>query len=127
MDNTVENAKKLNVSIGSHPGYPDLMGFGRRPMTITAKEARAYVLYQIGALDAFAKANSIPVQHMKLHGAFYNSACNNKELADAILDAVEQYNKDIILMVLSGSYIAKEGLRRGLKVAQEVFADRGYN
>lgn len=127
MDNTVKMAKNLGVAIGSHPGYPDLIGFGRRPMTITAKEARAYVLYQMGALKAFAISNGIEVQHMKLHGAFYNSACSQKELADAVLDAVESYNKNIILMVLSGSYIAKEGIRRGLKVAQEVFADRGYN
>lgn len=64
---------------------------------------------------------------MKLHGAFYNTACNDEALANAVLDAVEEFDKDLILMVLSGSYIAKEGKRRGLKVAQEVFADRGYN
>lgn len=127
MDKTVLNAKNLNVAIGAHPGYPDLLGFGRRAMTITPKEARAYVLYQVGALEAFAKANGIKMQHMKLHGGFYNSACVQKDLADAVLDAMEEYDKDIILMVLSGSYIAQEGLRRGFKIAQEVFADRGYN
>lgn len=127
MDKTVKLAKENNVAIGSHPGYPDLIGFGRRPMTISVSEARAYVLYQIGALKAFADAHNTKVQHMKLHGAFYNNACGNKELADAILDTIEQYDKNLILMVLSGSYIAKEGLRRGFKIAQEVFADRGYN
>lgn len=127
MDDTVGLAKKLNIAIGSHPGYPDLMGFGRRKMDITAKEARTYALYQIGALKAFADAHKIKVQHMKLHGGFYNSACVDKNLADSILDAIEDYDKNLILMVLSGSYIAKEGLRRGFKIAQEVFADRGYN
>ncbi|MDU5324462.1 MAG: 5-oxoprolinase subunit PxpA, partial [Peptoniphilus harei] len=87
----------------------------------------AYMLYQVGALSAFAKAHGKKLQHMKLHGAFYNTACNDEKLANAVLDAVEEFDKDLILMVLSGSYIAKEGKRRGLRVAQEVFADRGYN
>ena len=85
------------------------------------------MLYQLGALDAFAKANGIKLQHMKLHGTFYNMAAVEKDLADAVLDGIEQFNKDIIVMTLSGSYMAKEGKRRGLKVAEEVFADRGYN
>ena len=103
------------------------MGFGRRKMDVSETEARGYFLYQVGALEAFAKAHGTTLQHVKLHGAFYNTACNDEKLANAILDAVEEYNKDLILMVLSGSYIAKEGKKRGLKVAQEVFADRGYN
>src|SRR3712207_7729723 len=82
---------------------------------------------QLGALDAFAKANGTKLQHIKLHGAFYNMAAVEKELADAVLEGVEQFDKEIILMTLSGSYMAKEGKRRGLRVAEEVFADRGYN
>lgn len=127
MDDTVALAKKLNVAIGSHPGYPDLMGFGRRKIAITPKEARTYALYQMGALKAFTDTHKVSMQHMKLHGGFYNSACVEKDLADSILDAVEEYDKSLILMVLSGSYIAQEGIRRGFKIAQEVFADRGYN
>ncbi|MET3617933.1 UPF0271 protein [Peptoniphilus olsenii] len=127
MDKTVKAAVENDVQIGAHPGYPDLMGFGRRKMAISPEEARAYMLYQVGALDAFAKAHGTKLQHMKLHGGFYNTACNDEKLANAILDAIEEYDKNLILMVLSGSYIAKEGKRRGLKVAQEVFADRGYN
>lgn len=127
MDKTVKAAVENNVQIGAHPGYPDLMGFGRRKIAVKPEEARAYMLYQVGALSAFAKAHGTKLQHMKLHGAFYNTACNDEKLANAILDAVEEFDKDLILMVLSGSYIAKEGKKRGLRVAQEVFADRGYN
>ena len=117
MDKTIKIAKENNVAVGAHPGYPDLLGFGRRKMIVTPAEARAYMLYQLGALNAFAKAN----------GAFYNMAAVEKDLANAVLDGIEQFDKDIIVMTLSGSYMAKEGKRRGLKVAEEVFADRGYN
>lgn len=127
MDKTIKNAKALGVAVGAHPGYPDLLGFGRRKMAITPEEARTYMLYQLGALDAFAKANGSSLQHMKLHGGFYNDAANNKQLADAVLDGIQEYNRDLIVMILSGSYMAQEAKRRGLKVAEEVFADRGYN
>lgn len=127
MDKTVKIAKENKVAVGAHPGYPDLLGFGRRKMIVSPEEARAYMLYQLGALDAFAKANGTKLQHIKLHGAFYNMAAVEKELADAVLEGVEQFDKEIILMTLSGSYMAEEGKRRGLRVAEEVFADRGYN
>lgn len=127
MEKTVKIAKENGVNVGAHPGYPDLLGFGRRAMTITPDEARTYVLYQVGALMAFTKANGIKLQHMKLHGGFYNKACVDKTLADAILDGMEALDKDIILMVLSGSYMAQAAKERGFRVAQEVFADRGYN
>lgn len=127
MDKTTKLAKEQGVMVGAHPGYPDLLGFGRRKMDITPDEARNYMLYQVGALKAFTEAHGVKLQHMKLHGAFYNTACNDEKLANAILDGIESVDKDIILMVLSGSYIAEEAKRRGLKVSQEVFADRGYN
>lgn len=127
MDKTVKIARQNNVAVGAHPGYPDLLGFGRRKMIVSPAEARAYMLYQLGALDAFAKANGTKLQHIKLHGAFYNMAAVEKELAHAVLEGVEQFDKEIILMTLSGSYMAEEGKRRGLRVAEEVFADRGYN
>lgn len=127
MDKTTKLAKEQGVMVGAHPGYPDLLGFGRRKMDITPEEARNYMLYQVGALKAFTEAHGVKLQHMKLHGAFYNTACNDEKLANAILDGIEAVDKDIILMVLSGSYIAEEAKRRGLKVSQEVFADRGYN
>lgn len=126
MNTTVKLAKEHDVAIGAHPGYPDLMGFGRRKMAVTPEEASAYMLYQVGALEAFAKAHGLTLQHMKLHGAFYNTACVDPKLANAIIDSIEAWNPDVYLMVLSGSYIAKEAKRRGLRVIEEVFADRGY-
>ena len=127
MDKTTKMAKDLGVCVGVHPGYPDLLGFGRRKMGVSPDEARCYMLYQLGALSAFAQSHGMKLQHMKLHGGFYNEVANNKELADAVLDGIAAYDKDIIVMILSGSYMAQEAKRRGMKVAEEVFADRGYN
>ncbi len=128
MNETVAEAVKNGVAVGAHPGYPDLMAFGRRNIDITPAEAKAYMLYQVGALSTFAKANKVKLQHIKLHGAFYNTACVKPELADAIVDAiVETFGDDIILLALSGSYILKRGKEKGLRVAHEVFADRAYN
>lgn len=127
MDKTVAEAIKNGVAIGAHPGYPDLMAFGRRNMDISPQEARAYMLYQVGALSTFVKARGASLQHIKLHGAFYNTACNKPDLADAIVDAVLDYDKNIILMALSGSYLLKRAEEKGLRVAHEVFADRAYN
>lgn len=127
MENTVREAVKNNVEIGAHPGYPDLLGFGRRNMDISPKEARAYMIYQLGALSGFAAANKIKIQHMKLHGAFYNTASINPELAEEIINGILDVDKDIILLALSGTYIARRAKEKGLRVAQEVFADRAYN
>lgn len=127
MDKIVAEAVNNNVAIGAHPGYPDLMAFGRRNIDITPQEARSYMLYQLGALSAFAAAHGTKIQHMKLHGAFYNTACVKPDLADAIVDAMLEVDKNIILLALSGSYLAKRGEEKGLRVAHEVFADRAYN
>ena len=128
MNDTVKEAVKNSVAIGAHPGYPDLLAFGRRNIDITPAEAKAYMLYQVGALSAFGKAHGIKLQHIKLHGAFYNTACVKPELADAIVEAIlETFGRDIILRALSGSYILKRGAEKGLRVAHEVFADRAYN
>ncbi|MBC8588966.1 LamB/YcsF family protein [Paratissierella segnis] len=127
MDKTVKLAVENGVAVGAHPGYPDLMAFGRRNMDITPNEAKNYMLYQLGALSAFAKFHGTKIQHMKLHGAFYNTACVKKELADAIVEAMLEVDKDIIIMALSGSCLLQIAEERGLKVAHEVFADRAYN
>lgn len=127
MEETVRLAAEEGVAIGAHPGYPDLMAFGRRNIAVTPDEARNYMLYQLGALSAFAQAKGLKLQHMKLHGAFYNTACVNKELADALIDGLLAYDKDIIVMALSGSYLLNRAEERGLRTAHEVFADRGYN
>lgn len=127
MEKTVKEAVKNNVAVGAHPGYPDLMGFGRRNLDVSPSEARAYMIYQLGALSAFAAANGEKIQHVKLHGAFYNTACVKPELAEEVISGILDVDKDIILLALSGSYIAKRAKERGLRVAQEVFADRAYN
>jgi len=127
MDKTVKSALKNGTMIGAHPGYPDLQGFGRRNMDITKEEAKAYMLYQLGALAAFAKANNTTLQHVKLHGAFYNTTSINPKLAEGIIEGILEYDKDIILLALSGCVLAKMAEEKGLKVAHEVFADRAYN
>ena len=126
MEATVRMCKEKGVAVGAHPGYPDLMGFGRRAMAVNPGEAKAYMTYQLGALQAFCDSYGVTLQHMKLHGAFYNTACVTPALADAVLDGLQAVNPNIAAMVLSGSYIAKEAQRRGVPVIQEVFADRGY-
>lgn len=127
MDKTVRLAIESGVAVGAHPGYPDLIGFGRRDMDITPNEAKAYMLYQLGALSAFATLHGTKLQHIKLHGAFYNTVCGKKELADAVVDGIVEVDKNIIILGLSGSYLLKRGEEKGLRVAHEVFADRAYN
>lgn len=85
------------------------------------------MLYQAGALSAFVKAQGITLQHIKLHGSFYNDTANNKDRADAVLDGIAGYDTNLIVLILSGSYMAQEAKRRDLRVAEEVFADYGYN
>lgn len=127
MEKTVEIAKKQGTSIGAHPGYPDLMGFGRRSMVVTPEEVKAYLKYQLGALMAFARAKGERIQHVKPHGAMYNTAAKDEDLALAIAEAIYEVDKDIILMGLANSEMIKAGKKIGLKVANEVFADRAYN
>lgn len=126
MRKTVRLALDNNVAIGAHPGLPDLVGFGRRTMDITAEEAYDLVVYQIGALAGFVKAEGGVMQHVKPHGALYNMAAKNQALADGIAGAIAKVNPELILFGLSGSALVKAGRRFGLKTAQEVFADRTY-
>lgn len=127
MDKTVEMAVNENTAIGAHPGFPDLMGFGRREMKITAEEAKCYIKYQIGALWAFAVSKGVKLQHVKVHGAFYNMAAKDVELSQAIAEAIYEVDKDLILVGLANSEMIKAGIKANLKVANEVFADRAYN
>ncbi|MTI70455.1 MAG: 5-oxoprolinase subunit PxpA [Firmicutes bacterium] len=127
MDETVKMAIKKGVSIGAHPGYPDLLGFGRRNMDISLKEAKAYMIYQIGALKAFVEANGGKLQHVKPHGAMYNKAAKDYNLAKALAEAVYEVDKEIIFMGISNLESVKAAKDTGLKVANEVFADRAYN
>ncbi|APH03357.1 LamB/YcsF family protein [Bacillus weihaiensis] len=126
MKKTVQLALKNKVRIGAHPGLPDLVGFGRRHMTITPQEAYDIVVYQIGALSGFIKAEGERMQHVKPHGALYNMAVMNRALSEAIAEAVYHVDPQLILFGLAGSELVKAGERIGLKTANEVFSDRTY-
>ncbi|GLF91837.1 UPF0271 protein YcsF [Bacillus safensis] len=126
MRKTVRMALEKGVKIGAHPGLQDLTGFGRRPMAISAEEAYDLVLYQIGALSAFLKAEGGTMQHVKPHGALYNMAAKNTELSESIAKAVYDVDPSLVLFGLSGSELALAGERIGLQVAHEVFSDRTY-
>nr|WP_206205215.1 5-oxoprolinase subunit PxpA [Thermococcus sp. GR6] len=127
MRKTVRLAKEKGVAVGAHPGYPDLLGFGRRYMKLTPEEARNYILYQIGALHAFTKAEGMELQHVKPHGALYNALVKDEELARAVIEGITDFDRRIIFVMLSGSRPAEIAEEMGLKVAHEVFADRAYN
>lgn len=127
MRRTIQRAKELGVQVGAHPSYPDRLGFGRRVMQITREEARDYVLYQIGALRAFAEALGVRLQHVKPHGAIYNAAVRDRELSLGIAEGVADAGRDLILVGLPGSELVKAGRAIGLRVAREAFGDRAYN
>lgn len=126
MEKTIAMAEKANIRVGAHPGFPDLMGFGRRNMVISPEEAKAYTLYQVGALAAFAQAKGCRLQHVKPHGALYNMAAKDYELSRAICEGIYGFDKDLIVLALSGGELAKAAKDMGMRVAQEVFADRAY-
>lgn len=125
MRRTVRLAEAAGVSIGAHPGLPDIMGFGRREMMVSADEARDYVVYQIGALQGFTGTKKL--QHVKPHGALYNMGARNEELARAVAEAVREADPDLILVGMAGSAWVKVGRELGLRVACEAFADRAVN
>ncbi len=127
MQATVRLAKQHGVAIGAHPGWGDLPGFGRREMTVSPEEAEALVLYQIGALAAFVKAEGAELRHVKPHGALYNQSVKDAALAESIARAVKRFSRDLILVGLAGSGLLEAGRAIGLSVANEAFPDRGYN
>jgi len=126
MERTVKTAKLNGIAVGAHPSYPDLMGFGRRKMVLTAEELKAYTKYQLGAFWAFAKSNDMEVAHIKPHGAMYNDAGVDYNAARAIAEAAFEVNPDIAFMALAGSQMVKAANDVGLRVISEVFADRAY-
>ena len=127
MEKTIALAKANGTAVGAHPGFPDLMGFGRRNMVVTPEEAKAYVKYQLGALSAFAKSQGVKLQHVKPHGALYNMAAVDEKLAKAMCEAVYEVDPEIIFMGLAGSKMIEAAEAVGLRAASEVFADRAYN
>lgn len=126
MGKTVQLARDHGVGVGAHPGFPDLLGYGRRNLETFPGEVKHYVLYQVGALAAFCRASGVPLQHVKPHGALYNLAARDERIAAEVIEAVLAYDPALILVVLSGSRLAEMAEAAGLQVAREVFPDRAY-
>ena len=126
IEKTVALAIAHDVAIGAHPSLPDLVGFGRRVMAITPDEARQIVIYQSGALRAFAESGGARLHHVKPHGALYNMSATDLSLSRAIVSAVKSLGDRLVLYVLSGSITEQVAHDAGLAVASEVYADRRY-
>ena len=126
MDKTLGMAKEAGIRVGAHPGFPDLMGFGRRNLSVSPDEAKAYVLYQLGALEAFCRVHHMKMQHVKPHGALYNMAAKDYELSLAICQGIKDFDPELIVLALSGGELARAAKDLGLRTALEVFADRAY-
>lgn len=126
MRDTVGLAFKNGVSVGAHPGFPDLQGFGRRKMNMSAKEVEAITIVQIGALQAVAAAAGGKVTHVKPHGALNNIAAVDDVLAEAIARAIKAVDPGLIFLAPACSAMARASEKLGLKTAIEIFADRAY-
>jgi UPF0271 protein len=126
MDRTVRLAAQYGVGIGAHPGFPDLVGFGRRAMLLAPEEIENAVLYQVGALAVFARSAGSLLAHVKPHGALYNMAAKDIEVARAIARGVARAGEEIIVVGLAGSVMIEAAREAGLRVAREGFADRAY-
>jgi len=126
MEQTVRLAAERGVGIGAHPGFPDLVGFGRRDMKLTADEVRTDVIYQLGALSGFCAKFGVVLSHVKPHGQLNNLAFYDQGLAEAIVQGVADFSRDLIV-VAYGGWLGRAALAAGLPVAWEVFGDRAYN
>lgn len=124
---TIVACKKHGVAVGAHPGFPDLVGFGRRQMTVSASDLFADTLYQLGALDAICRAHDVRMQHVKPHGALNNMMAHERALSDALVEAVARFDASLLLFAMPGSELLNAGEARGLTVVHEAFADRAYN
>ena len=126
MRRSVALARAHGVAVGAHPGYPDLVGFGRRDVAASAEEITAMVLYQVGALAAVCRAEGVPLRYVKPHGALYNRAAVDRVAADAIAEAVRLADPSLALLGLAGSELVAAAERAGLRAVGEAFADRAY-
>lgn len=127
IQETVQLAKKYNVSVGAHTGLPDKQGFGRRRMEVTPEELKCDTLYQLGALDAFLKANGMKMQHVKPHGILYRMVAEDERYAEAYLEAVSLFNPELFIFVQRGTLIWDRGKKMGLKMAAEILVDLNYD
>ncbi|HWR31540.1 MAG TPA: 5-oxoprolinase subunit PxpA [Negativicutes bacterium] len=126
MSKTVVLARKHGIAIGAHPGFPDLVGFGRRTMALTPDEVKNAVIYQIGALDAFCRATGVVMQHVKAHGALYNMAEKDLSIAAAIAAAIKEVNPALYMLCLANSQMVVAAKQQGVPFVEEAFADRAY-
>ncbi|MBV8081460.1 MAG: LamB/YcsF family protein [Candidatus Eremiobacteraeota bacterium] len=126
IDATVRAAAERGVAIGAHPSYPDLAGFGRRSMNLSPQDVESAVLYQIAALAGVARANGAALHHVKPHGALYNDAARNAQLAEAIARAIARFDTTLLLVGLPDSALIAAGKAAGLRTAGEGFCDRAY-
>ncbi len=126
MAKTVRLAAGHGTAIGAHPGYPDLLGYGRRNIETFPGEIRNYIIYQIGALSGFARECGMKLQHVKPHGALYNLAARDERAANEVISAIKTYDPELILVALAGSLCAEMAISEGLRVVREVFPDRAY-
>lgn len=126
MDKTISLCKINNTSIGVHPGFPDLIGFGRRQLFANEGEVQSYVLYQIGALNAFCRKYSLKINHVKPHGALYNMAVKDEKYARAIVKAIKYFDSNITLLAPFGSQMIEVAEQENISYACEIFADRAY-
>ncbi len=126
MRETVGLAVARGVTIGAHPSYPDLLGFGRRDLAATPAEVEAYVIYQIGALAAFCVGQGATLRYVKPHGALYNRAARDAEVARAVARGIRAFDPSLVLLGLDGTVMLDEAATLGLEVAREAFVDRAY-
>ncbi len=126
MAKTVMLAKENGIAIGAHPGFPDLVGFGRRAMALTPEEVKNAVVYQIGALDAFCRTAGIKMQHVKAHGALYNMAEKDLAIATAIAAAIKAVDPELYMLCLANSQMVVAAKQQGVSFVEEAFADRAY-
>jgi UPF0271 protein len=126
MHKTMARAASRNIAIGAHPGYPDLQGFGRREIKMSLTEVYDCIVYQVGALMAFARVEGTALNHVKPHGALYSAAAKDSALSATIAKAVHDVDESLVLVGLSGSCMIEEGNKAGLRTCSEGFADRAY-
>jgi UPF0271 protein len=125
MRKTVQLAKEKGVAIGVHFGLPDLIGFGRRIMSVSPEQLKDYAIYQMGALKGFADAFGVKIQHVKPHGALYLMLRHDEELSKAVIEAIQAIDDKLILFSWNNSAIFDLAKKSGLKVINEFYADRG--
>lgn len=129
MDRTVKLAVEHHVGVGAHPGYPDLLGFGRRPLACSEEEITRYIIYQVGALMGFCRAHRVVLQHVKPHGALYLDAVDNETVARGVAKGILAVDPDLLFVALAGKKgetMRQVGAELGLKVVYEAFPDRAY-